>query len=251
MLMWRWKHLIPQSEVRDEIDKLDTSVKRGIFAEWASIKADSLKQSNGLYRDRNEYEIKRARKFPMKSSDLTEYILVQALKFNLARADYRDIFLCPYACHNHRVHNTPWEVKNSGVRFTLYDRHATVSGPREDGNCQVLESEQLEEGDNVLLIRQNNKRYELPAEITDVVVGLVDDVGRVTDTTTERRVNTANSSFIRMDAESAMRLAMVITQRRERQQQRQMRSTRRNQQSCTPAGVPSIGGDRIIDLGGL
>lgn len=245
MLLWKWKHLIPHDEVREEIDKLKTSVKKDIFAEWSCIKATSQRNDSGLYVGKNDWEIKLAKKFPMNPAALTNYIMTKILDFNGTRADLKDMYLCPYACHEHRLHNTPWEIKNTGLRCSVIGGEVSVTGPTNNGQFQVLDFAYLESGDYVLQVVKNEyNNYELP---TSVMVGLVDELGRVIDLVMDRHVYSVGMQVIRLTQHQANEIADHIRDRAERNR----RVVDLNQRAVAPAALPSIGGDRIIDLGGL
>lgn len=245
MLLWKWKHLIPHDEVRAEIDKLKTSVKKDIFAEWSCIKATSQRNDSGLYMGKNDWEIKLAKKFPMNPAALTNYIMTKILDFNGTRADLKDMYLCPYACHEHRIHNTPWERRNTGLWFSSISGEVSVRGPTNNGQHQVLNFEHLESGDYVLqVVKNEHNNYELP---TSIMVGLVDELGRVIDLVTDRHVYSVGMQVIRLSQHKANDIADRIRDRLERNR----RVIDLNQRAVAPVALPSIGGDRIIDLGGL
>lgn len=245
MLLWRWKHLIPHDEVRAEIDKLKTSVKKEIFAEWSCIKATSHRSDNGLYRNMNVWEVKLAEKFPMRSSALTEYIMTKILAFNYTRPDFKDLYLCPYACHEHIIHNTPWMVKDTGIQCYVTGDEVRVSGPHPHSSCQVLDFCHLEKGDHVLQVVKNDyEQYELP---TDIVVGTVDDCDRVVDLISDRHIYSVNRQFILLPQRVAENIANRVRERIDRRRN----AVDLNQRDSVPSSFPSVGGDRIIDLGGL
>lgn len=247
---WRWRHVIPRSDVFDEIIDMDHKIKKVIYGEWTSIKSTSVRMDSGFYSREgiSDYELRMASRLPISVPKLNEYIATKAEEFNQARADYKDVHLCPFGCGAHRVGREQWEKRPDGVDYFINDRHFNIR--RGNQSRQVLPAKALEVGDYVACVVMAGAGYELaiPDEIC-----YVNDVEVVSDgllrITRPRLVNTVTGTnqfhtdgwFVRLSTRDATGLVEAMKRHREALPL----------PPVSGRSSPSIGNNRIIDLGGL
>lgn len=248
---WRWRHIIPEKDVFDEIIDLDQKIKKVIYGEWSSLKSGSRRTSSGLYsrEGTSDYEIKIASRLPISIPRLNEYILSKARDFNMARPNFKDVYLCPFGCHVHLVGADKWETRPDGVDYFINGRFFNIR--RGNQSRQILPARALEVGDYVASVVKADAGYELaiPDEISyvDFTTDDFDGLCRVTyphlvDLITERGFRPVDQLFVRMTESDAQGVVAAMK-----------RHVEALPLPPPPTGrsSPSVGNNRIIDLGGL
>jgi hypothetical protein len=250
-MYWRWKSIIPVKEVFDEIIDMDHGIKKAIYGEWTSLAASSRRMNNGLYSREgiSDYHLRQGSRLPISVNKLNDYILARAETFNQARVNFKDVFLCPFGCSAHQVGADRWEKPSSGVDYYINGRFFNIR--RGTQSRQVLTAEMLEVGDYVASVVKADAGYELaiPDEISYVDSVNCDPVALVRinyphliNLTSERgSFPSATALFVRMPESEARGLVEA----------RVLHVESLPSPPLAKQSSPSIGNNRIIDLGGL
>lgn len=251
---WRWKHVLPVEEVCRLIEKLDHAKKKKIYGEWGALTAGARRNSGGLYsQDVSGYMAKVHSRLPISPKALNDFIMAKALSFNQARAHIKDVFICPHGCSDHRVSMDHWEVlhKDDGTDLFISGRNVTLR--RGSRSHQVIPSDALSVDDYVLRVSPtNNNDFELPGGSPDIYrASAVSDVNSdrfvLVNLLTNIEANAEGMMFVRMRVTDALSTVENIRDH--------LDSLHRNANvpyAPSPNRLaPSIGGGRIIDLGGL
>lgn len=248
---WRWKSIIPLKEVFDVIIDMDHKIKKAIYGEWTSLIATSRRGNSGLYSREgiSDYHLRQSSRLPISVNKLNDYILTRAEAFNLARPNFKDIFLCPFGCSAHQVGADRWEKPPSGIDYYINDRFFNIR--RGTQSRQVLTAEMLEVGDYVASVVKADAGYELaiPDEIS-YVDAVNDNPTALVRIPYPHLMNLVSEQgffprpgalFVRMTESDAQGLVAA----------RLLHVESLPTPPAVSRSTPSIGNNRIIDLGGL
>lgn len=248
---WRWRNIIPESEVFEEIENMSHGIKKAIYGEWASLIATSRRIDCGLYSREgiSDYHLRQSSRLPIAVPKLNDYIFTKAKELNQARPNFKDVFLCPFGCSVHLAGHDRWEKKPDGVDYYINDRFFNIR--RGTQSRQVLPAEMLEVGDYVASVVKADTGYELAIPDDISYVNAVND-----NSFSSARIPYPHLVNLLTEQGSFPRPGALFVRMTERDAQglvsaRVLHVEKLPAPSAISRSTPSIGNNRIIDLSGF